>query len=86
MPEATATAKCRTGKEAMNDAWAKVGDLIKMVGFPIVVCLAVLYFMRETIMWERDTMVPVLQDTATALNKTAGVLERVEKKLEDHRP
>jgi hypothetical protein len=73
------------GNGIMADAWLKIAELTKTVGFPIFVCMAVLWFMRETIMWERDKFLPALTETASALDKTAAVLERVEKKLE-HNP
>ena len=66
----------------MSDWLAKIIDVTKTVGVPSVVCAVVMWFAYETITWEREQMLPALQDTAMALEKNSTALEGVEKVLE----
>lgn len=54
---------------------------LQQVAFPILACLALAWTFNETLQWEREQMLPVIRDNATALDKTCEMLEKVERSL-----
>lgn len=51
-------------------------EAVKTVGFPIVACAVVGWFMHDTVQWEREQMLPAIQQNTV-------VLERVLDRLRD---
>ncbi len=56
-------------------------ELIKTVGFPVVACLAIAWFANSAIEWERDKMLPALENTAKAIEKNSQVLQALPESL-----
>lgn len=59
-------------EEVTPTDWPK---LIQTVGFPAVACLAIAWFANSAIEWEREQMLPALENTAKAIEKNTQVLQ-----------
>lgn len=58
-------------------------NLIQTLGFPIVAAGILAWFAYTTVNWEREQMLPTIQQNTTALNNTTKTLEIALEMLEE---
>jgi len=56
---------------------------LQQVAFPILACLALAWTFNQTLQWEREQMLPVIRDNATAMHQTREVLTAVQEAMRD---
>jgi hypothetical protein len=67
---------------------ASIENVIKIVqslGFPIIVCTAVLWFANDTIEWERQTMVSVITANTEVMKEVHEGHQEIVKMLADYK-